>query len=113
MVSFGNGTMTATSDTDCRKAQEIEELRKEADALNEIRHSMGSDDFCRKVFEKVFRDDIERLRGMEDMWKERPKPDILDYDKLQEESAYVEPAISIIDQRAWTLAEDFAVFKDR
>ncbi|KAJ5330461.1 ubiquitin-like activating enzyme [Penicillium atrosanguineum] len=102
--------LDTTEDAD--NAQEIEELRREADALKEIRNSMGSDDFCRKVFEKVFRDDIERLRGVEDMWKERPKPDILDYDKLQEESASVAPAVSVTDQRAWTLAEDFAVFKD-
>lgn len=74
---------------------------------------MGSDDFSRKVFEKVFRDDIERLRGVEDMWKERTRPDLLDYDKLQEESASVEPTVSITDQRVWTIAEDFVVFKDR
>jgi ubiquitin-like 1-activating enzyme E1 B len=47
------------------------------------------------------------------MWKERTRPDLLDYDKLQEESASVEPTVSITDQRVWTLAEDFVVFKDR
>lgn len=112
-VSFGHGTLTVIGDTDCWIAKEIEELRREADALKEIRNSMGSEDFCRKVFEKVFKDDIERLRGMDELWKERPKPDTLDYDKLQEESASVEPSISVTDQRVWTLAEGFAVFKDR
>lgn len=114
MVSFGDrNVLTATGGTDCWIAEEIEELRREAQALSEIRNSMGSDDFTRKVFEKVFRDDIERLRGVEDMWKERTRPDLLDYDKLQEESASVEPTVSITDQRVWTLAEDFVVFKDR
>ncbi|KAJ5194637.1 ubiquitin-like activating enzyme [Penicillium cinerascens] len=102
--------LDTTEDAD--NAEEIEELRREAQALNEIRNSMGSDDFTRKVFEKVFRDDIERLRRVEDMWKERTRPDLLDYDKLQEESASVEPTVSITDQRVWTLAEDFVVFKD-
>lgn len=74
---------------------------------------MGSDDFFRSVFEKVFKDDIERLRGVEDMWKERQRPDVLEYDKLQDESAAIEPSISIDDQRVWTLAESFVVFKDR
>jgi ubiquitin-like 1-activating enzyme E1 B len=103
--------LDTTEDAD--NAKEIEELRREAEALKEIRNSMGSADFCRKVFEKVFKDDIERLRGMDEAWKERPMPDTLDYEKLQEESASVEPSISIIDQRVWTLAESFAVFKDR
>jgi hypothetical protein len=112
-VSHGHRTLTIIGDTDFWIAKEIEELRREAEALKEIRNSMGSADFCRKVFEKVFKDDIERLRGMDEAWKERPMPDTLDYEKLQEESASVEPSISIIDQRVWTLAESFAVFKDR
>jgi len=74
---------------------------------------MGSSDFARKVFENVFRDDIERLREVEDMWKVRAKPDVLDYDNLQEESASVKSTVSIDDQSVWTLAEAFYVFKDR
>lgn len=74
---------------------------------------MGSPDFARKVFEKVFKVDIERLRGMEDMWKSRQRPEPLDFDKLQEESAAVDAAISSNDQSVWSLPEDLAVFKDR
>lgn len=94
-------------------AEEIENLQREAQALKEIRSSMGSDDFSRKVFEKVFKTDIERLRGMEDIWKERTQPELIDFDQLQEESASIEPTLSIDDQKVWTLAENFAVFKDR
>lgn len=94
-------------------AEEIKNLEREAQALNEIRSSMGSDDFPRKVFEKVFKTDIERLRQMEDMWKERKRPEPLDFEKLQEESAPIAPTVSIDDQKVWTLAENFVVFKDR
>lgn len=74
---------------------------------------MGHDDFSRKVFEKVFKTDIERLLEMEGMWKEHQAPELLDFDKLQEESASVSPEVSFDDQKVWTLAENFAVFKDR
>lgn len=74
---------------------------------------MGHDDFSRKVFEKVFKIDIERLLEMEEMWKERQAPELLNFDKVEEESASVSPEVSVDDQRVWTLAENFAVFKDR
>ena len=94
-------------------AEEIANLRKEAQALKEIRQSMGSTEFPRKVFEKVFKEDIDRLRGMEDMWKSRKPPEPLDFDKLEEESSSIETTVSNNDQKVWSLAEDFVVFKDR
>ena len=94
-------------------AEEIANLRREAQALKEIRQSMTSSEFPRKVFEKVFRSDIDRLRGMEDMWKTRKPPEPLDFDKLEEESLSAEATISSNDQKVWTTAEDFVVFKDR
>ncbi|GKZ80240.1 E1 ubiquitin-activating protein uba2 [Aspergillus niger] len=97
---------------DAENSEEIENLRREAQALKEIRQSMGSDEFAQKVFEKVFQEDIDRLRGMEDMWKTRDPPEPLDFHKLQEESSNIEPVVSCNDQKVWTLAEDFVVFKD-
>ncbi|OOF99219.1 hypothetical protein ASPCADRAFT_204879 [Aspergillus carbonarius ITEM 5010] len=97
---------------DAENSEEIENLRKEAQALKEIRQSMGSNEFAQKVFEKVFREDIDRLRGMEDMWKTRDPPEPLDFDKLQEESSNIAAVVSCNDQKVWTLAEDFVVFKD-
>ncbi|CAI7675925.1 unnamed protein product [Penicillium pancosmium] len=93
-------------------ADEIARLKKEALELKEIRDSMGSDSFCRKVFEKVFKIDVERLRGMADMWKERQPPDALDYDKLESGSAQIEPTVSKLSQKEWSVEENFAVFKD-
>ncbi|KAH1394249.1 hypothetical protein LV164_001400 [Aspergillus fumigatus] len=97
---------------DADNAAEIANLRKEAQALKAIRESMGSPEFYQKVFEKVFKEDIERLRGMEDMWKSRTAPQPLDFEKLQQESSSIEPIISVNDQKVWSSAEDFVVFKD-
>ncbi|RJE23987.1 Ubiquitin-activating enzyme [Aspergillus sclerotialis] len=97
---------------DADNAAEIENLRKEAQALKNIRLSIGSPDFARKVFEKVFKEDIERLRGMEDMWRTRKPPEPLDFDKLQEKASSIEAMVSCNDQKTWSLAEDLVVFKD-
>lgn len=74
---------------------------------------MDSDDFPRKVFDKVFKDDIDRLRSMEEMWKTRRPPEALDYDTTKKNASDVSPTIAQQDQQPWTLAENFAVFTDR
>ena len=63
---------------DADNADEVANLHKEAQALKRIRDSMGSQDFPRLIFDKVFKEDIERLRSMEDMWKTRKAPEVLD-----------------------------------
>jgi ubiquitin-like 1-activating enzyme E1 B len=95
---------------DSENAAEIEQLKREAQALKRIRASMGTEDFARKVFEKVFTEDINRLRSMEDMWKTRRKPDILDFDQISSEASTVSPSIDKQDQKTWTPAENYAVF---
>ncbi|KAE8409895.1 hypothetical protein BDV37DRAFT_267529 [Aspergillus pseudonomiae] len=100
------------STEDASNAEEIANLRKEAQALKEIRESMGSPEFAHKVFTKVFKEDIDRLRGMEDMWKTRKAPEPLDFEKIQGDASSIEPTISSNDQKVWTLAEDLVVFKD-
>lgn len=97
--------------TDEDNAEEIENLRREAQALKRIRESMGSDSFAKEVFEKVFKEDIERLRGMEDMWKTRKPPQPLEYDALQQEATTINTTTSA-DQQVWPLVGNFAVFSD-
>ncbi|KAL2044295.1 hypothetical protein N7G274_003000 [Stereocaulon virgatum] len=97
---------------DTENAKEIENLRKESQALNSIRQSMGSVDFARKVFEKVYKDDIDRLRSMEDMWKTRQPPAPLNFDGLSKAAEGISPSIAQQDQTTWTEAENFAVFCD-
>ncbi|KAJ5672008.1 ubiquitin-like activating enzyme [Penicillium longicatenatum] len=98
--------------TTADNADEIAKLKQQAQQLQEIRDSMGSEEFPHKVFDKVFRIDIEELRGMEGMWKERKAPEALDWDQLQEQSKSVDPTVVDIDQREWTEPEAFYVFKD-
>ena len=87
-------------------------MRKESQALKRIRDSMGSEDFPRLVFEKVFKEDIDRLLSMDDMWKGKKKPTALDYDTLSKEALGVGSAVAQQDQIEWTPAENFAVFLD-
>ena len=98
---------------DSENAKELENLRQESQALNSIRQSMGSDDFARKVFDKVFNDDINRLRSMEDMWKTRKQPNALDFDEISKGASGTKPSVARQDQRAWTIYENFTVFCDR
>jgi ubiquitin-like 1-activating enzyme E1 B len=97
---------------DEENTEEIANLRRESQALKRIRESMGSEYFPRLVFNKVFKEDIERLRSMEDMWKARRAPEALDYEQLSQEALGVGSAIASKDQIVWTLAENFAVFID-
>ncbi|MCJ1303094.1 E1 ubiquitin-activating protein uba2 [Hypocenomyce scalaris] len=98
---------------DSDNAKEIETLRQESQALKQIRQSMGSDDFSRKVFDKVFKDDIDRLRTLEDMWRSRKPPEALDYDAITKDAGIISPSVAQQDQQTWTLAENFVVFSDR
>lgn len=97
---------------DSENADEVANLRKEARALKTIRESMGSEDFPRLLFNKVFKEDIERLRSMEDMWKTKRAPEALDYDALLQESLGCGLAVAQQDQVVWNTAENFAVFVD-
>lgn len=97
---------------DSENAKEIENLRSEAQALKRIRESMGSEEFPKLVFDKVFKEDIERLRSMEDMWKTRKAPIALDFEALSQELTSMDKDIVHKDQKTWTVAENFAVFLD-
>ncbi|KMP02709.1 E1 ubiquitin-activating protein uba2 [Coccidioides immitis] len=97
---------------DSENAEEIANLRQEAQALKEVKNSMGFSDFAKKVFEKVFSQDIVRLRSMEEMWKSRKAPEPLSYESLESEASSVDSLISTQDQTTWNLVENFAVFKD-
>lgn len=99
-------------DKEGNNAEEIAKLREEATKLKRVREQMGSQDFPRAVFEMVFKDDIERLLSMEDMWKGKRAPVALDFDHLSDESKI--PAATVLqdDQRIWTIEENFAIFVD-
>lgn len=99
--------------TDVSLAKEIQNLQQESQALQQIRDSMGSDEFSRKIFQKVFQLDVDRLRSMEDMWKSRTPPQSLDFDELSTTAKSVDASIAQRDQVVWSKAESFIVFCDR
>ncbi|KIW82338.1 hypothetical protein Z517_05365 [Fonsecaea pedrosoi CBS 271.37] len=102
--------MDSSEDTD--NAEEIKKLKEEAQALKTIRASMGSNDFAKQVFEKVFKEDIERLVKMEDMWKDKKPPEPLSYDTLEQGVSTTGPEVSQNGQQTWSVVENFVVFKD-
>jgi ubiquitin-like 1-activating enzyme E1 B len=97
-------------------AKEIEKLRQEAQALKQIKEAIGSDSFPQLLFDKVYKDDITRLRSMEEMWKTRRPPEPLDYETIVKEVAEAglsKEKVLNNGQRAWTLEENVIAFKDR
>ncbi|KAF7717557.1 Uncharacterized protein PECH_006596 [Penicillium ucsense] len=93
-------------------ADEIANLRKEAQTLKEVRKAMGTDQFFETVFRMVFEADIERLRAMEDAWRNREPPRVLAFKDLLERSQSTVVPSSSADQRSWTVEENFMMFKD-
>lgn len=78
---------------------------------------MGSENFPQLLFDKVYKDDITRLRSMEEMWKTRRPPEPLDYAtilaKFEEGDVPSKGEILRADQRAWALEENVIIFRDR
>lgn len=100
---------------DAENAQEIEELKRESEALKKIRAAVGTPEFPKMLFDKVFNTDIERLRSVEDMWKSRAAPEALSYDKVLAQASDALAAKDTLvsqDQKPWSLEESLVVFND-
>ncbi|KAI8388277.1 uncharacterized protein BYT42DRAFT_491430 [Radiomyces spectabilis] len=115
---FGNAEEDETMQEDASEenAHELAALARETKELNDIKASMGTEDYPRKVFAKVFTSDIERLLTMEDMWKYRTAPQPLNYDTLRQQAAAAQNSkeennIALVDQKVWSLMECFEIFK--
>ncbi len=101
---------------DSENAKEIEKLRQESQALKKIRETMGTKEFPQLLFDKVYKDDVIRLRSMEDMWKTRRPPEPLSYASVIQNVPSDDAAkrkILKAGQRTWTLEENVLVFRDR
>lgn len=96
-------------------AHEIEELKRESDALKKIRDAVGTPEFPQMLFDKVFNADIERLRSVDDMWKSRRPPESLKYEAIlaQASDALASKESVLSDgQKVWSLEESLVVFND-
>lgn len=80
--------------------------------MKDIRGSMGSDDLAYKIFDKVFKTDINRLLGMEDMWKTRKAPHVLEFMGLSAKAQVIESSVAQQDLVIWSEVENFKVFCD-
>ena len=86
-------------------------LKLEAEALKNIRSIMGKSEFAQEVFNKVFHDDIERLRSMAEMWQSRKPPQPLKFDDGIDESTIKRgKELALQDQKKWSLLENITVF---
>ncbi|CEI69537.1 unnamed protein product [Fusarium venenatum] len=96
-------------------AKEIEELKKESEALKQIRDATGTSEFPQMLFDKVFNADIERLRSVEDMWTSRRAPEPLKYETVLAQASDAMANKKVLledDQRVWSLEESLVVFND-
>ncbi|CAO3580441.1 unnamed protein product [Absidia cylindrospora] len=118
---FGNSEEDEALDQEKSEdnAQELDALARETDALVKIKKAMGTSEYPKQVFDKVFKSDIERLLSMEDMWTNRQKPSPLDYEQLakgrQVELTNADSDTlttnGLKDQKLWTIGECFDMFR--
>ncbi|ORX50334.1 hypothetical protein BCR36DRAFT_290400 [Piromyces finnis] len=98
---------------------EIENLKKESQALKELFKLAGKPEYSEKVFEKIFNLDILRLLRMENLWKTRTKPKPIDneqYKKALEINMEMDnnnnDSKTKDNQKIYTLEENINIFKN-
>lgn len=114
---FGEDDETETLELDKAEAdggnsEEINALRSEAMEMRNLRSSLTSPEATQKVFDKVFKRDVERLLRMEEMWRTRIKPTPLSYDSASE-TPYQEKREGLKDQIQLGLRETVEMFDRR
>lgn len=70
-----------------RAADEINALRKEAGEMRALRATLTTPGAAQRVFDKVFKADVDRLLGMDEMWRNRKRPTPLVYDEAKDSTA--------------------------
>ncbi|PWN44327.1 hypothetical protein IE81DRAFT_30274 [Ceraceosorus guamensis] len=102
---------------DGENAKEIDNLRAEAREMRDIRSSLlASPEKVRenalRVFNKVFKADVERLLSMEEMWKNRRRPVPIDFESARTDATEAEREKSgLKDQRLLSLRETVEMFE--
>lgn len=100
--------------TEGDNAEEVAKLKEEAEALKKIRNKMGKPQFAQEVFDKVFHDDIERLKSMSEMWQTRTPPKSLQYEVLKSaidsDVSKRGQSLATQDQSIWSPHDNLSVF---
>lgn len=97
---------------DGENKDEIQELKRESDALRKLREAVGENQFPKDVFEKVFDHDIRRLLSMANMWKNRKPPTPLLYADIAAMARNSDGQEGLRDQQLWSLGRTCDVFLD-
>ncbi|KAA8916039.1 hypothetical protein TRICI_001854 [Trichomonascus ciferrii] len=100
---------------EAENAEERENMQREANELRELRDGLLNDEQVgKKLVNKVFKTDVDRLLSMESMWKSRKAPTPIEYnDELQKKMDEL-TASSVLtqDQKVWCLEENLVVLQD-
>jgi len=100
--------------TEGDNAEEVAKLKEEAEALKKVRAMMGKSEFAQEVFNKVFSEDIKRLRTMSEMWQSRRPPEPLSFEELEAgvgaDVITRGQSLATQDQAPWSLQDNLAVF---
>lgn len=100
---------------EAENAEERENMVREANELRELRDGLLNDeDVGKKLVNKVFNADIERLLSMESMWKSRKAPIPVEYNGELENKLDELDASNVLsqDQKVWSLEENLVVLKN-
>ncbi|PWN21793.1 hypothetical protein BCV69DRAFT_246849 [Microstroma glucosiphilum] len=113
---FGEDDETEGAELDKAEADggnsaEISALRKEALEMSNLRSSLGTEGAAQRVFDKVFKNDIERLLSMEEMWKNRTKPTPITYADAMATAADSQTRKGLKDQTQLGLKETVDLFE--
>ncbi|KAI8091001.1 uncharacterized protein B0P05DRAFT_528338 [Gilbertella persicaria] len=111
---FGNSEdeEAIEADESEENAQEVAALTRETAELKQIKDAAGSPEYAQKVFDKVYKIDIQRLLSMTSMWKNRKMPTPLDFDTLENTMIETQEPKGLPDQTVWSLKQNFDMFKD-
>jgi ubiquitin-like 1-activating enzyme E1 B len=95
------------------EAGDLKQIKEEMIALQDVRKAIGTTKFGKVLFDKVFKQDIEALRSMEDIWKSgRTPPTPFEYTEFMEQQLPDGRSTSKQDQGVWSPSDCFVVFQD-
>ncbi|SHO77088.1 Similar to S.cerevisiae protein UBA2 (Subunit of heterodimeric nuclear SUMO activating enzyme E1 with Aos1p) [Malassezia sympodialis ATCC 42132] len=123
---FGNDAEAEADEQELDQAQqrgeniqELENLRREAQEMRALRQAAANRasarEACERIFDKVYRADMERLLSMEDMWAHRRKPvplSLAQATQADPETAADSSVPTLRDRRPLTLRENALLFLD-